>query len=101
MNDFWKSYDLIAAEYGADYQCYPLFGRVHLLELALSALFILVMIRWYRSSRTTVRRRILIGVTAALLADEAALLLGMYFTGQWDWSCTCAASTSLSACTTL
>ena len=26
------------------------------------------------------------GVTAALLADEAALLLGMALTGQWNWS---------------
>ena len=32
------------------------------------------------------RRHILVGVTAALLADEAALLLGMACTGQWNWS---------------
>lgn len=86
MNDFWKSYDLIAAEYGADYQCYPLFGRVHLLELAISVLFICGMTMWYRRSTSSRRRHILVGVTAALLADEAALLLGMYCTGQWDWS---------------
>ena len=86
MNDFWKSYDLIAEEYGADYECYPLFGRVHLLELALSALFILGVALWYRRSTQRGRRRIQTGVTILLLADEAALLLGMYFTGQWDWS---------------
>ena len=39
MSDFWKSYDITAAEYGAGYECYPLFGTVHLIELALSALF--------------------------------------------------------------
>ena len=41
MSDFWKSYDITAAEYGAGYECYPLFGTVHLIELALSALFLL------------------------------------------------------------
>ena len=35
MSDFWKSYDITAAEYGAGYECYPLFGTVHLIELAL------------------------------------------------------------------
>ena len=33
MSDFWKSYDITAAEYGAGYECYPLFGTVHLLSL--------------------------------------------------------------------
>ena len=28
MNDFWKSYDITAAEYGAGYECYPLFGKI-------------------------------------------------------------------------
>ena len=32
MNDFWKSYDITHAEYGADYRCYPLYGTVHLME---------------------------------------------------------------------
>ena len=35
MNDFWKSYDITHAEYGADYRCYPLYGTVHLMELAI------------------------------------------------------------------
>lgn len=26
MNDFWKSYDITHAEYGADYRCYPLYA---------------------------------------------------------------------------
>ena len=86
MSDFWKSYDITAAEYGAGYECYPLFGTVHLIELALSALFLLCMVWWYRRSTPRTRRHILVGVTAALLADEAALLLGMACTGQWDWS---------------
>ena len=86
MSDFWKSYDITAAEYGAGYQCYPLFGTVHLVELALSVLFIVGMAWWYRRSGTRTRRRILVGVTIALLLDEAALLLGMYCTGQWNWS---------------
>ena len=50
MSDFWKSYDITAAEYGAGYECYPLFGTVHLIELALSALFLLCMVWWYRRS---------------------------------------------------
>ena len=86
MSDFWKSYDITAAEYGAGYECYPLFGTVHLIELALSALFLLCMVWWYRRSTPRIRRHILVGVTAALLADEAALLLGMACTGQWNWS---------------
>lgn len=86
MSDFWKSYDITAAEYGAGYECYPLFGTVHLIELALSALFLLGMVWWYRRSTLRTRRHILVGVTAALLADEAALLLGMACTGQWNWS---------------
>lgn len=86
MSDFWKSYDITAAEYGAGYECYPLFGTVHLIELALSALFLLGMVWWYRRSTPRTRRHILVGVTAALLVDEAALLLGMACTGQWNWS---------------
>lgn len=39
MNDFWKSYDITALEYGVNYQCYPLYGRIHLTELALSLIF--------------------------------------------------------------
>ena len=70
MSDFWKSYDITAAEYGAGYECYPLFGTVHLIELALSALFLLCMVWWYRRSTPRIRRHILVGVTAALLADE-------------------------------
>ena len=82
MSDFWKSYDITAAEYGAGYECYPLFGTVHLIELALSALFLLCMVWWYRRSTPRTRRHILVGVTAALLADEAALLLGMGLDGR-------------------
>ena len=85
MNDFWFSYELTAAKYGPSFQCYPLFGRVHLLELAVSALFILGMAVWYRRAGARTRRHILVGVTAALLADEAALLLAMALTGQWQW----------------
>ena len=86
MNEFWFSYERTAATYGPGYQCYPLFGRVHLVELALSALFILGMAVWYRRAGARTRRHILVGVTAALLADEAALLLAMTLTGQWNWS---------------
>ena len=39
MNDFWKSYDITHAEFGADYRCYPLYGGIHLTELALSLAF--------------------------------------------------------------
>ena len=60
MSDFWKSYDITAAEYGAGYECYPLFGTVHLIELALSALFLLCMVWWYRRSTPRTRRHILV-----------------------------------------
>ena len=50
MNDFWKSYDITALEYGVNYQCYPLYGRIHLTELALSLIFILSAALWYRHS---------------------------------------------------
>ena len=86
MNDFWKSYDITHAEYGADYRCYPLYGTVHLMELAISLAFIVGTALWYRRSSARTRRRILVGVTALLLLDEAALLLGMALTGQWKWS---------------
>ena len=85
MNDFWKSYDITHAEYGADYRCYPLYGTVHLMELAISLAFIVGAALWYRRSSARTRRRILVGVTALLLLDEAALLLGMALTGQWNW----------------
>ena len=75
MSDFWKSYDITAAEYGAGYECYPLFGTVHLIELALSALFLLGMVWWYRRSTPRTRRHILVGVTAALLADALVRLI--------------------------
>ena len=86
MNNFWKSYDITHAEYGADYRCYPLYGTVHLMELAISLAFIVGAALWYRRSSARTRRRILVGVTALLLLDEAALLLGMALTGQWNWS---------------
>ena len=86
MNDFWKSYDITHAEFGDDYRCYPLYGGIHLTELALSLAFIAGMAWWYRRSSARTRRRILIGVTLLLVLDEAALLLGMALTGQWNWS---------------
>ena len=86
MNDFWKSYDITHVELGPDFRCYPLDGKIHLIELALSLVFIVGMALWYRRSSAPARRRILVGVTIALLADEAALLLGMALTGQWNWS---------------
>ena len=76
MNDFWKSYDITHAELGPNFRCYPLYGKIHLIELALSLVFIVGMALWYRRSSASARRRILVGVTIALLADEAALLLG-------------------------
>ena len=86
MNDFWKSYDITHAELGPNFRCYPLYGKIHLIELALSLVFIVGMALWYRRSSASARRHILVGVTIALLADEAALLLGMALTGQWNWS---------------
>lgn len=86
LNPFWKSYDLTALEYGEGYECYPLFGTVHLTELALSLLLILGVALWYHRSGTVRRRKIQVGVTVLLLLDEAALLLGMALTGQWNWS---------------
>ena len=60
MNDFWKSYDITHAEYGADYRCYPLYGTVHLMELAISLAFIVGAALWYRRSSARTRRRILV-----------------------------------------
>ena len=57
MNDFWKSYDITHAEYGADYRCYPLYGTVHLMELAISLAFIVGAALWYRRSSARTRRR--------------------------------------------
>ena len=84
MSEFWMSYDLIAQRYGPGYQGYPLFGAVHWAELAATAALLLVVTRWYRRSGACARRRILWGVTALLLADEAALVLAMALTGQWE-----------------
>ncbi len=98
MNNFGKSYDLVETELGADYQCYPLFGRIHLTELAVSVLFILGMMLWYRRASVRTRRKTLVGVTVLLLLDEAALLLGMALTGQWNWSYLPLHLCSLSAC---
>ena len=86
MSDFWKSYDITALEYGEGYQCYPLYGKIHRIELALSLLFIVGVALWYKRSGAKLRRKILVGVTGLLLLDEAALLLGMALTGQWNWS---------------
>lgn len=66
MNDFWKSYDITHAELGPDFRCYPLYGKIHLIELALSLVFIVGMALWYRRSSASARRRILVGVTIAL-----------------------------------
>ena len=86
MSDFWKSYDITSLEYGEGYQCYPLYGKIHRIELALSLLFIVGVALWYKRSGAKLRRKILVGVTGLLLLDEAALLLGMALTGQWNWS---------------
>ena len=56
MNDFWKSYDITHAEFGGDYRCYPLYGGIHLTELALSLAFIAGMAWWYRRSSARTRR---------------------------------------------
>lgn len=44
MNDFWKSYDITHAELGPNFRCYPLYGKIHLIELALSLVFIVGMV---------------------------------------------------------
>ncbi len=59
MNDFWKSYDITHAEFGADYRCYPLYGGIHLTELALSLAFIAGMAWWYRRSSARNQLRVL------------------------------------------
>ena len=46
MNDFWKSYDITALEYGVNYQCYPLYGRIHLTERARSLRCSMSAARW-------------------------------------------------------
>ena len=56
MNDFWKSYDITHAELGPDFRCYPLYGKIHLIELALSLVFIVGMALWYRRSSSSARR---------------------------------------------
>lgn len=86
MSEFWMSYEMIAQRYGPGYQGYPLFGAVHLGELAAVAVCILLTARWYRRSPERTRRRILWGVTVLLLADEAVLVIAMLATGQWNWS---------------
>lgn len=86
MSEFWMSYEMIARRYGPGYQGYPLFGAVHLGELAAVAVCILLTARWYRRSPERTRRRILWGVTVLLLADEAVLVIAMLATGQWNWS---------------
>ena len=86
MSEFWMSYEMIAQRYGPGYQGYPLFGAVHLGELAAVAVCILLAARWYRRSPERTRRRILWGVTVLLLADEAVLVIAMLATGQWNWS---------------
>ena len=93
LKNFWLNYQGIPLKkirkeivFGPNFRCYPLYGKIHLIELALSLVFIVGMALWYRRSSASARRRILVGVTIALLADEAALLLGMALTGQWNWS---------------
>ena len=86
MNEFWMSYDQIARRYGPGYQGYPLFGAVHWAELAAVTVCIVLAARWYRRSPEKTRRKMLWAVTGLLLADEAALLIAMLATGQWDWS---------------
>ena len=46
MNDFWKSYDITHAELGPNFRCYPLYGKIHLIELALSLVFIVGVALW-------------------------------------------------------
>ena len=55
MNDFWKSYDITHAELGPNFRCYPLYGKIHLIELALSLVFIVGMALWYRRSSASAR----------------------------------------------
>ena len=56
MNNFWKSYDITHAEYGADYRCYPLYGTVHLMELAISLAFIVrAELRRYHRAAPTIK----------------------------------------------
>ena len=86
MSEFWMSYEKIAERYGPGYLGDPLFGWVPGMELAAVALVLFLTARWYRRSGENVRRRIRSGVTVLLLLDEAALILIMLGTRQWDWS---------------
>lgn len=85
MSDFWKSIPTIQAERGSDYKAYQMFDATHLTELAIAALVVLLVSLWYRRSDGKTRRRILVGATALLLADEVLKHVVMGVTGQWSF----------------
>lgn len=74
----------IQAERGEDYKAFSLFGTTHLAELAVCVLVIVLVSLWYRHSGEKTRRRILVGLTILLLADELLKYVAMLFTGQWS-----------------
>lgn len=86
MAEFWKTIPTIQAERGGNYHAYPLFGAQHLAELGVSALFLLGFCLLYRGSAPPVRRRLLVLVTALLLADELLKYAVTLATGQWSWA---------------
>lgn len=85
MSDFWKSVVTMQAERGGDYHAYPLFGPSHLAELAVAAVFILIVCLWYRRGSAHTRRKILVAVTVLMAVDEVIKYIAMLATGQWSW----------------
>lgn len=85
MSEFWKSIPTIQAERGSGYVSFPLFGAVHIAELAVTALFVALMCFIYRRASKDARRRILGGITVIMLADEILKYVAMTATGQWSW----------------
>ena len=86
MNDFWKSYDITHAEYGADYRCYPLYGTVHLMELAISLALIvgrpcgIAAVLPHPAAHFSRSHRF------APCWTKPPFCWGMALTGQWNWS---------------
>lgn len=86
MSTFLKSVLTMQAENGGSYAAWPLYGSVHIGELCVSALVIALMCLWYNRAGAKTRRRILVGVTALLLADELLKYVVMLATDQWSWA---------------
>ncbi|MCD8106538.1 MAG: YwaF family protein [Oscillospiraceae bacterium] len=83
MSTFWYTDNTMLTERGEDYTAFSLFDGTHLFWLGFAVLFIIAICFFYRRSSSGMRRKMEIGLGAAIVFCELFRQCVVIFSGQW------------------